>query len=77
MFLPPLPQCYPVFAAIQKEAQSLHGSAGEGVVTHHQTKKAESWALFFPQCAEIWHLSKLDDTGEQIQQLLDRNQQTD
>lgn len=62
---------------IQKEAQSLHGSADEGVVTHHQTKKAESRALFFPQCVEIRHHSKLDDTDQQIQELLDNNQQSD
>lgn len=66
------------FLPNQKEAQSSRGSADEGALTHQQTKKEESWALCFsPQCVRIWHPSKLDDTGEQIQELLERNQQTD
>lgn len=50
-----LPLCFPLSShsvilsllPIQKEAQSLHGSVGEGVLTHQQTKKEKIWALCF------------------------------
>lgn len=75
---PKFPQRYRLFAASsERSTEQPWFSQWRHSDPSANQERGKLGSLFFPQYVGIWHPSKLDDTGAEIQELWERSQHTD